>query len=57
MKQLDEGLLLSQSRLRLWRTVADEHMYSPDEDGDCDVCDSYIQMFVIITNVYYADIP
>ena len=35
--RLDEDLLFSDSLLRLWRTGADEYLYSSSEDGDCDV--------------------
>ena len=35
---IDEDLLFSPSLLQLWRTGADNYIYSYTEDGDVDVC-------------------
>ena len=43
---IDKEQLFSPSLLRLWRTGADNYLYSSSEDGDVDVCPIMIHVLL-----------
>ena len=48
-RNIDKDLLFSPSLLRLWRTGADEYIYTSEEDMDIDVCLMKLVLLYIAT--------